>query len=404
MARNVALDIGITGHHQRRSGLDQHARRNVVDGAQIVLAQAHALGCFGHGDGGGYGPDGPAGKLPFVVGLEVAAKDLGVVPGQQNLGRGTRKDHGLVKARVQGLEVFDADVGQLGDQLHVDVVGNFHGLEVGVVLNDRKLGVELLRGCHDVFDGLELGDVVAGFRRHLQVQVARGLAQLFIALNGAAHAAFAPVVGGQCQVPVAKYVVELLQIVERSAGGGQHVAAVIAECVLLEVEIRARGRHELPHAGGLGAGDRLRVEGALDKRQQGQLGWHIPALQLLDDVEQVFARSFRHALDVLGAAAIPLLMVLHQILLKVGHGKALANTHPEVARGFKLGDFGVAHFAFAQRFERAIGVHGVDATGRGAAGQNQHAGKQQGGEQFHQKTFFHWRKEASTLAGSSGLV
>src|SRR2546429_5410080 len=36
------------------------------------------------------------------------------------------------------------------------------------------------------------------------------------------------------QVPVAEHVVELLQVVQRGARGGQHVAAVVAEGVLLE--------------------------------------------------------------------------------------------------------------------------------------------------------------------------
>jgi hypothetical protein len=53
-------------------------------------------------------------------------------------------------------------------------------------------------------------------------------------------AAFAPVVGGQRQVPVAKHAVQLLQVVQRGAGGGQHVAAVVAEGVLLELEVLAR--------------------------------------------------------------------------------------------------------------------------------------------------------------------
>jgi hypothetical protein len=81
----------------------------------------------------------------------------------------------------------------------------------------------------------------------------------------AGDAAFAPVVGGQGQVPVAEHAVELLQVVQRCTGGGQHVAPVVTKRVLLEVEVGAGGGHELPHAGSLGAGDGLGVEGALDK-------------------------------------------------------------------------------------------------------------------------------------------
>jgi hypothetical protein len=40
--------------------------------------------------------------------------------------------------------------------------------------------------------------------------------------------------------------------------------------------------------------------------------------------------ELRHALDVVGAAGIPLLLVLDQVLLQIGHGKALADANPEV--------------------------------------------------------------------------
>ncbi|MPN32302.1 hypothetical protein SDC9_179780 [bioreactor metagenome] len=96
-------------------------------------------------------------------------------------------------------------------------------------------------------------------------------------------------------------------------------------------------------------------------------------------MEQVFARPLRHALYVVGARGIPLLLVLDQILLKIGHGKALADANPEIARGFKLRDFRAADFALAQGFERAVRIHGVDAAGGGAAGQYQCACQQQGG-------------------------
>jgi hypothetical protein len=137
-----------------------------------------------------------------------------------------------------------------------------------VVLQRRQVDRELLGVGHDVLDGLQLGHVVARLRRHAQALVVGRQAGRLVALDGLLHAAFAPVVGGQGQLPVVEHAVELLQVVQRGAGGGQHVAPVIAEHVLLEVEGLAGGRHELPHAGGLGRGDGMRVEGAFDEGQQ----------------------------------------------------------------------------------------------------------------------------------------
>jgi hypothetical protein len=110
-------------------------------------------------------------------------------------------------------------------------------------------------------------------------------------------------------MPVTKHVMQLLQVVQRGAGGCQHVPPVIAKHVLLEFKGTARGRHELPHAGRLGAGHGLRVEGTFDKRQQRQLGGHVATFQLFHHMEQVFATPLGHALDVVGARCVPLLAV-----------------------------------------------------------------------------------------------
>ncbi len=88
-------------------------------------------------------------------------------------------------------------------------------------------------------------------------------------------------------MPVAKHVVQLLQVVQRGTRGGQHIAPVVAQHVLLEVEVGARRRHELPHARCFGAGDGLRVEGTFDVGQQCQLGGHVALFQLFNDVKQV---------------------------------------------------------------------------------------------------------------------
>ena len=139
---------------------------------------------------------------------------------------------------------------------------------------------------------------------------------------------------------------------------GEDIAPVIAESVLFEIEIIASGRHELPHARSLGRGDRLRVEGAFDVGEQGQLGWHAPALQFLDDMEQVFARTLGHALHVFGAGGIPLFPVLHQFVLQVGHGKATANAVPQVGGGGQRRHFAACGLAGRDGAQRPVGDDG----------------------------------------------
>ena len=320
--------VGATRHHQGRACFDQHARWNIVHRAQIGFTQTYALGGFGHRDCGGDSPDGPARVLPIFMGLQIAAEHLGVVPRQQNLRCGGSKHYGLVKARVQRLEVLCADISQLGNQFHVHVTLDGHGLKVGVIFNCRQLGVEGIGLGHNVLQRLQLGHVHARLGRHLQVQITSRQIQLLVALDGPAHTAFTPVVSGQCQVPVTKHAVELLQVIKRGAGGRQHIAPVIAEHVLLEVEVGAGGGHELPHAGGLGAGDRQRVEGAFDKGQQSQLGRHVAPLQLFNNVKQVFVGALCHAQQVVRPGCIPLLTVRHGVVHQVRHGEALAHARP----------------------------------------------------------------------------
>ena len=197
-----------------------------------------------------------------------------------------------------------------------------------MVLNQRQLGAEGLRTGHNVFNGLQFGHVKPRFCRHVQLFVAGSQAGFLVFRNRASHASFAPVVGGQRQMPVAKHAVQFLQVIECGAGRGQHVAAVIPKDVLLELKVFSGGGHELPHAGRFGTGNGLRVEGAFNEGQQRQFGRHLPALQLFNNMKQVFARTLGHALDIVRAAGIPLLAVSDQLVLQVGHGKAPANTIP----------------------------------------------------------------------------
>jgi hypothetical protein len=88
----------------------------------------------------------------------------------------------------------------------------------------------------DILDRLQLGDIVPRFGRHLEAQVVGRKAALPVGRDRAPHRAFAPVVRGEREIPVAKFGVQLLQVVERAVGGGDHIAALIQPPVLLHAE------------------------------------------------------------------------------------------------------------------------------------------------------------------------
>ena len=348
-------------HQQRGAGLDHHTGRDAVDLPQFRFAHANPFRRVGGLQGGGCLPCGPARQLTAGIGAQIGLEHGGVVPWKQDLRRAGGQDHGPVGRGVECPEVFQLYLGQLCGQCHVDVARDQHGLEVGVVLDHRQHGDEIARCRDNVLHGLQLGYVEPGLGRHVQVRITRSQAGALVFVDRALHAAFAPVVGRQRQMPVAEHAVQLLQVVQCRAGGCQHVAAVVAKRVLLEFEVFAGSRHELPHAGRLGARYRLRIEGAFDKRQQGQLGRHIAPLQLLDDVKQVLARTLGHAQDVLGPGGIPLLALMHQVAVEVGHAKAAPDPVPKIGRRCQLGYCPGRGLVGSQRLERAARDQGNPA-------------------------------------------
>ena len=334
---HVFLLAGTAWHQQGRARLDQHARRYFVDIAQFFLAHAHAPGGIGHFHVLWRHPGSPTGQSTAVA-LHVFLENFGVVPGQQDLWRATGQHHWTVCRRVERLEVVHRHLGQFGNQRHVGVTRQGHTLKIRVIGDGRQLHAQTLRVGHHVFHGLQFGHVQASFGRHAQLGIGQRFAQTLVARQGFAHIAFAPVVGGQGQVPVAKHAVQPLQIVQGGTGGGQYIAAVVPKRVLLQVKVLARARHELPHAAGPGRRHRLRVEGTFNEGQQGQLGGHVAPLQLFNNVKQVLARARRHALDVVGALDIPSLTLTDLLLRQVGHAKAPANALPQIGGHIHLGD------------------------------------------------------------------
>ena len=149
---------------------------------------------------------------------KIALEHHRVIPRQQNFGRARGNDHRAMSRRIQRLEVVNLHVSELGSKCHVNVALKFYPLKVRMVANHGKLSLKTLRVGNNVFDRLQFGHIHAGFRRHVQVKIRHAQASFFVAFNGAAYTAFAPVVSCQCQVPVTKHAVQFLQIIQCCAG------------------------------------------------------------------------------------------------------------------------------------------------------------------------------------------
>ena len=211
-----------------------------------------------------------------------------------------------------------------------------------MVADGGELRIENLRLRNNVFDGLQFGHIEPGFRRHGQVQVGGSQPALLVAGDGAAHIAFAPVVSGQRQVPIAEHAVQSLQVIQRRPRTGQHVPAVVTEHVLLEFKRFAGGRHELPHPGRFGRGHCLRVESAFHKGQQGQFGRHAAQLQFFNNVDLVFARALGHAVEVIRAAGVPGFAVAHLVGIQIGNRKTGADAVPDFGGRLERGNLAAA--------------------------------------------------------------
>ena len=340
---HVGGGASLPRHQQGGAGLEQHARRNAVDFAQLCFGHAHQFGGVAGLEGARRDPRGPAGQGPLEQ-RQLLQEAVGVVVGQQHLLHTSGQDHRLVHLRVQGLEFVQGHARQASGQSHIHVAFNGHAQEVGVVVQAGQRQTQAVGRQHDVLDGLQLGHVVAGLFWHLQTAVVCGLAGALVQRNGTHHVALAPVVGGQGQVPVVEHAVQPLQVVQRRTGGGQHIAPVVAKQVLAQVKVLARGRHELPHARGTRVRLGLRVEGAFDERQQGQLGGHLAPLDLFNDVVQVAPTAPDHALNIVRLTRIELLPLGHPVTLQIDHVQAAAQARPQAAAvSVLLGVQAVAH-------------------------------------------------------------
>ena len=158
--------------------------------------------------------------------------------------------------------------------------------------------------------------------------VIRRLAGRPVLGDRARHRVFAPVVGGQRELPVAVHLVETGEVVERRIGRIDDVAAPVVPPVLLQLEALAGARNELPQARGVGARVGHGIERALDHRKQRDLGGHAAFFQLFDDVIEVELAAIEHALQIVGARGVVGHLLAHQGPLDIRYGEALADALP----------------------------------------------------------------------------
>ena len=332
LRRNVRLLVGIGAHEDRGIGQYAPPLGDAVDVAKLVLGHA---GRLGHGSerfavlqlvGG------PARKRLAAVhpACEIVDELVDLVCGKQHHIVVRGHDHRQLEARIELSELLEGHAGKLGRRLGVDVARLRHGDEEGLVAHVGQLHAVPGRVGHNALDGLELGHVVGRFIGHAQMLVIRRALSRLLAANGALHASFAPIVGGERQMPVVEHAVEIFEIVECGASAFKHVAPVVAPEILLERIVRARRRHELPEACGLGARERFGLEGAFDKRQQRQLRRHAAVFDLFENVIEIAPRALEHAVQIVRPTAIMIEPPVNPVAFQGRHRISAPDAVPDV--------------------------------------------------------------------------
>ena len=151
-----------------------------------------------------------------------------------------------------------------------------------------------------------------------------------IALQRPADVAFAPVVRREGELPVAEVAEQLLEVVERLVGRGDHITPRVEPEVLLEAEVLARRRHELPDPGRARSRQRSRIETALDHRQQRDVERHAALVDFVDDVVQIAPAAIDHPCNVLWALRIPPLPLRDHWAVEIRNRISLDDSIPKV--------------------------------------------------------------------------
>ena len=203
------------------------------------------------------------------------------------------------------------------------------------------------------------------------------------AVDGAADVAFAPVVGGQRERPVAEQAVQVFEVVERRVGGGVNVVAAVVERGLFKAVVAAGGGHELPQAGGADGGFGFGDERAFDEGQQGDFGRHVAFGHFLADVVHVGAAAFDGAVEIGGGGSEFAFVAAHQFGVDFVHAEVAAQMRPDaaVAEGFVL--FVVEGDGVAAHQRHADLVFGVGLAGGDGGEGDARNGNNEGFYWFH---------------------
>jgi hypothetical protein len=285
---------GGDGDDELVAGLD--GAGEVIEGRDLCSVGVQRCGDLVEGLTVLHDMEAPAGAVFFgnifeagEEGVAGAGRDVQVV--RHVVGGGEAEERG-----VEGDDLGEGGVGEVGDEAHVDsVVGGEGVRENGSVGNDIGEAVLLrILGHDDGGDGA--GDVGLGFGGEAAEAVDLPVVCIAGAADYVLHAAESPIVGGHGEVPVAGLAVEVLHVFRVGDGGLLGIEALVEVSVGMEVVV---GAHELPHAGGSGfAIDGLRLEAGFgDGLVDEVLGDTLLAQDALDHVF-VFAGALEAADEV----------------------------------------------------------------------------------------------------------
>jgi hypothetical protein len=245
---------------------------------------------------------------------------------QQQPVRAVRRRHHAVVRGIQGEQVVAAQTGCRGGLPEMHLSSGIDGLEerlIGYRLELEAVGAWIR---DDTADREQLRDVGARLGAQVQAEEVGRASGSGIALHGAAHVALTAVVGRDREEPVTiEILAQVLQVREGGIGRLDDVASLVEPPGLLQTEMLARARDELPETGCAAARIRDRVERALDDRQQREFHRHAAPVDLAYDVMQVTGATLENAVEVLGLGQVPLDLAIDGALIDIRQRESCAD-------------------------------------------------------------------------------
>ena len=211
-----------------------------------------------------------------------------------------------LEPRVEHVELVEGDAGEVRRRPQIDLAVELD-LPEGYAVGDRRKDDAIpARVRNDGGDAEQAGQMGARFAGQLQRPDVRRLPPRAVPFHLAPDVALAPVVGGEREQPVPFEVLgELREVVERSAGGGDDVAAPVVPPVLLQSVDPSGRRDELPQPRRSRRRFHEGPESALDDRQQCELDGQASPLDLPHDVRQVRPGPPYRMVEILPVLPVP---------------------------------------------------------------------------------------------------